>query len=266
MTEGWLEGDGGRVWYDVAGSGPAVMLLHPGGFDARVWEDQVGPFSERFTVVRTDIRGFGRSDRPRAPFSVIDDVEAVAGAAGFDRVALVGVSLGGSIAMEVAADRPFLVTALVPCACSLIGLERSAERRAFSEEEEALVAAGKLDDAIELGFRVWMPQMGRDPRTDARIRSIAFDNRDHLTLDDDLFIPPPVPAIDRLEAIRAPTLVVEAERDLPDMRSSAELIEARIPGTVRAVVPGTDHLLNMRNPGGFNEVVVGFLDSVLSWT
>jgi 3-oxoadipate enol-lactonase len=222
----------------------------------------VGPFAERFTVVRTDVRGHGRSERPRVPFSVIDDVAAVAAAAGFDRIALVGVSFGGTIAVQVAVDRPDLVTALVPCASPVLGVEHSAAQRAFDVEEGELVEAGRLD-ALELGFRVWLHRMGQDPEMDARIREIAFDNRGHLTLDGEMFEGPAIPAIERLEDIRAPTLVVEAERDLRDIRTSADLMVDRIKGARRAVIPKTDHLVNMRNPGRFDRVVLRFLESVL---
>jgi 3-oxoadipate enol-lactonase len=263
VPEAWIEDQAGRVWYDVTGAGPGVMLLHPGGYDHRLWDRHVEPFAERFTVVRMDLRGSGRSEPAHMPFSVVDDVAAVAAAAGFDRIALVGVSFGGSIAVQVAVDRPEVVSALVPCASAVLGLEHSAERRAFSEKEEELVSAGELDEAIELGFRVWLHRMGDDPQADARIRAIAFENRAQLTLDDEMFLGPEVPAVEHLEDIRAPTLVIEAERDLPDMRTSANLMSARIPDARRVIVPNTDHLVNVRNPEEFNRVVLEFLESVL---
>jgi 3-oxoadipate enol-lactonase len=64
MTEGFVEVPGGRLFYETAGSGPAVVLVHGGMWDRRMWDDQMEAFAEDHLVVRYDARGYGKSDLP----------------------------------------------------------------------------------------------------------------------------------------------------------------------------------------------------------
>ncbi len=76
--EGTVQVDGGSLAYQAAGEGPAVVLVHPGLWDMRAWDDQFELFAERFTVLRYDVRGYGRSSRPSGtPCSHVRDQVAV---------------------------------------------------------------------------------------------------------------------------------------------------------------------------------------------
>ena len=87
---------GARLWVDEAGSGPAVLLLHGGLGDSGLWEPVVPFLAERFRTIRTDLRFFGRSTGPAAPWSWEADVIGILDELEVERVALVGLSLGGS--------------------------------------------------------------------------------------------------------------------------------------------------------------------------
>src|SRR5918912_3351396 len=93
------------LFYEVAGAGPPVVLMHAGGTDATIWDAHVAPLAERFTVLRFDARGHGRSPGGAEPFSRVDDLFAVMDAAGVARAALVGVSQGARVALEAALAR-----------------------------------------------------------------------------------------------------------------------------------------------------------------
>src|SRR3954454_12470032 len=99
-----VEVNGARLWYDEAGSGPALLLLHGGLGDSGLWEPVVPFLAEQFRTIRTDLRFFGRSTGPAAPFSWHDDVIGVLDELGVDRVGLVCLSMGGRVAMELALD------------------------------------------------------------------------------------------------------------------------------------------------------------------
>jgi pimeloyl-ACP methyl ester carboxylesterase len=103
-----VEVNGGRLEYELAGAGPAVAFLHPGLWDRRAWDDQFDVFAERHRVVRHDARGYGRSSRPEPgrPYSHVEDLGAVLDAAGIDRAALVGCSMGGGTALHFALVHP----------------------------------------------------------------------------------------------------------------------------------------------------------------
>ena len=93
--------------YDVAGSGPALVLLHSTVCDRRMWDPQWPVFADAgYRVVRCDFRGFGATPVPQGPHNDADDVLDVVGELGAGPVALVGASYGGTVALEIAARWP----------------------------------------------------------------------------------------------------------------------------------------------------------------
>ncbi len=101
------------VWYDVHGEGPAVVLLHAGVADSRMWEPQLRSFTSSHTVLRVDLPGFGRSPFESKLVSYRGAVREALDVAGIDRAAVVGVSLGGNRALDLALESPERVSALV---------------------------------------------------------------------------------------------------------------------------------------------------------
>jgi 3-oxoadipate enol-lactonase len=113
---GNAEVNGTRIAYDLAGSGPAVLLLHAGIGDRRMWDAQFPPFAEHFTVIRFDARGFGETRKPDAPFAPYADAIALLDHLGISRAHFVGVSMGSQTAIEAAIAAPERVSALVAVA------------------------------------------------------------------------------------------------------------------------------------------------------
>src|SRR5215212_391991 len=108
--------NGARIAYDVAGSGPAVLLLHAGIGDRRMWDAQVPAFAEHFTMIRCDARGFGETRKPDAPFAPYADAIGVLDHLGISRAHFIGVSMGSQTAIEAAVGAPERVSALVAVA------------------------------------------------------------------------------------------------------------------------------------------------------
>lgn len=109
-------GRSGRIdglYYETRGAGPAVVLIHGGQMDLRIWDEQVQPFARELRVIRYDIRGFGRSAAPSRPYSNTDDLAGLLRELGVEKAAFVGSSLGGAIATDFAIVHPELVEALV---------------------------------------------------------------------------------------------------------------------------------------------------------
>jgi pimeloyl-ACP methyl ester carboxylesterase len=266
-----VEVDGGRLEFDVAGDGPAVALLHPGLWDRRTWDAQVGIFAREYLVVRFDARGYGRSSRlePGRQFSRVDDLAAVLDAAGVERAALVGCSMGGNTALDFALVYPDRVWALVLVSSGFDGFEGTAEEEARWDAEwagldrdiRAAIEAGELERAQELRLTMWAPLGTDDPRG-RRIRDLAFDNLHELTMDESGARAIDPPAGTRLEEVAAPTLVLPAEHDPPWQRRMAEELAARIPNARLVRIPGTDHVANVRRSAEFDDAVLAFLAEV----
>jgi 3-oxoadipate enol-lactonase len=256
--------DGGALVFEDIGDGPAVVLLHPGLWDMRTWDPQMVPFADAgFRVIRYDIRGYGRSSRPTSePYSHVADLRSLLEHLGVEQAALVGCSMGGRIAIDAAISAAAETWALVPIAAGLGGFEESAEEEDWWEDAMAegyrAYEAGNMVGAQEARLRIWAP-LGTDDEAGAAIRRIAFDNLHELTMDESAEIMLDPPAAHRLHELDMPTLVVKAEHDPPGSRRTSEVIAAGIPSALEIQIDGTDHVVNLRRPEAFNDVVLPFL-------
>ncbi|HKN63802.1 MAG TPA: alpha/beta hydrolase [Gaiellaceae bacterium] len=247
--------NGARLWYDEAGSGPAVLLLHGGLGDSGLWEPVVPLLAQRFRTIRTDLRFFGRSTGPAAPWSWEEDVVGVLDELGVERAALVGLSLGGRVAFEVALAHPDRLWALAGVAPGLGGHEGDA----YTAEHEARYEAAedKLEAMLEIDLEVWAP-LGADDR----IRELWRATPDANPLPDGVEpIPPPgAPAKERLDELALPTLVVTAAHDPAGFREIGPLVAGAAPNA-RHVEVDSDHYLTLREPELVSRVLLEFLAS-----
>jgi 3-oxoadipate enol-lactonase len=253
------------VWHDVSGQGPAVVLLHAGLADSRMWEPQLAAFGESHTVLRVDFPGFGQSWIETSPVSLPGSVEEAMDAAGIERAAIVGVSLGGRAAVELAAESPQRVAALVLVGPGIDDHEWSAEVESFGAAEEEALARGDLEAAIETNLQMWLAGPRRT------LDAVAPDVRElvaemqrhafHAQKDEADFrlarLDPP--ASQRLGEIDVPTLVLTGDEDVEDIHRIADRLTREIPGARRATMPEVAHLPNLERPEEFNRLVLGFL-------
>jgi len=137
--------------YDVAGEGPPVVLLHAGIVDRRVWDRQFSWLAERHRVLHVDLPGFAES----APAPALAPLEALLGELGIEDAVVVGNSLGGRLALELATAHPRRVGALVLVDAGLPDWEWSEELRVFGAREDELFEAGDLDGATQLNLERW---------------------------------------------------------------------------------------------------------------
>jgi pimeloyl-ACP methyl ester carboxylesterase len=255
MSDGFANVEAARLWYERAGEGFPVVLIHPWLWDSRLWDDQFQEFSKYHDVVRYDLRGHGRSEEPAAPYSDLRDLESLIGELDIDRCALVGCATGAQLAIDCALAHPELVDAIVLASPAVSGYDWPATgMEALTKEVEDAVAGGDLAAAMEVELAVWAPIASADPR----VREIALDNAEVLRIEADLLEPVP-PAVDRLGELQAATLVVVGDRDLVEIHEVGDLIVDRVPGATKRVIAEADQLVNVAKPEKFNRLVLDFL-------
>ncbi len=255
-----LDVGGARLWYDEAGAGPAVLLLHGGLGDSGLWEPVVPFLAERFRTIRLDFRFYGRSTGPAVPWSHSADVVGALDALGLEQAALVGLSLGGQVAFDVALARPerlWAVAGIAPALSGHGGSPYSAEQQA---RYDAARAEHDLETMMAVDFEVWAP-LGADER----MVRLWHGTPDANPLPAGLAPRPPngAPAAERLPELTVPALVVTVAHDPPGRRAIGPLVAERVP-RARHVELDSDHFVTLREPEVVARVLLDFLAGAAS--
>ena len=234
-----------------------------------MWDPQWETFTRAHRVLRYDLRGFGRSPLTPGRFSYGRDLVELLDREGFERLSLVGVSMGGRVALEVALARPDLVEALVLVGAGLPDHDWSGEMNALGRAEEAALDRGDVDAAAEVAVRGWVDGPRRKPEdVDPAVRAKVAEMQRRAY---ELQLPVWESATEdrlvqdlaaRLGEVGVPTLIVVGEEDLPDMHQIGERLQREIPNARRATIAGAAHVPSMERPREFDELVLGFLEEV----
>jgi pimeloyl-ACP methyl ester carboxylesterase len=249
--------------HDDVGTGPALLLLHAGVADRRMWEPLVAPLRRTFRVVRPDLRGYGDSPVPGGEYADADDVAALLDHLQVQEAAVVGASFGGRVALELAAAHPGRVRELVLLCPSVRGVEPTAALRAFDTEEDRLLSSGDVEGAVRLNVTTWL---GPDAGLPAREALAAMQRRAfevQLAAEADGAAdgdPPRSRRVDvDLPALRVPTVVVSGGRDMDHLQHCAAEVAAQVPGAEHVVLDWAGHLPALERP----DAVLGLLLDVL---
>jgi pimeloyl-ACP methyl ester carboxylesterase len=255
--------NGARIHYERSGKGFPLLLIHAGIADSRMWEPQAKAFANEFDMIRPDMRGFGESELPPAPYSTRADIIALLDHLGVDRAHVVGCSMGGTVAIDLTLENPDRVAKLVLVGSGVSGSNLGEADSALFADVEAADKAGDIDAVNRAEVRLWVdgprrpegsaPAAVRELVLDMNGRSLQSDwaSAAHQSLEP--------PAIERLEAITAPTLVIVGDEDLPHAAANAEVITSRIPDSRSVIITGAAHLPSLEHPEEFNRVVLDFL-------
>jgi pimeloyl-ACP methyl ester carboxylesterase len=259
--------NGVRLYYDEAGAGPPLLLIHAFPVGRRMWEPQMAALAARHRVIAYDVRGFGLSDAPKDPAKYsqaisVEDARALLGALGAAPAAVCGLSMGGNIALNLALSHPEAVSKLIACDTGA-GSEDPAGFRARCEEYVAAAEQGveRFFDAV-MEWPVFADYGRRGEQERALLHDLILAQTAHgiaLTARHSLATRPPVYALEAgLRSLRVPTLVVYGERDEACVQTS-EFMGRVIPGARVWKVPGATHFVNLDEPDLFNRAVLEFL-------
>jgi len=263
-TSGIAEVNGTRLYYEMAGNGHPLVLIHGGAVDSRAFDDQFEEFARHYQVVRYDLRGTGRSGDRDKPFSNTEDLYGLLQYLKISTAYLLGISRGGGFAYDFTLDHPEMVKALI-----LVSSNLSAGVPAYEAMFERSTEAGK-QSGVAAAAGVW----GNDPyqgpqREEARpkVLSIIEDNIARFRYFDgyepvEQLSSSNVPRAERLAEIKVPTLVLAGAHDNIDARNNYQRWANGIPGAKMVLFPNSGHLVNIDEPDAFNRTVLQFLGNL----
>lgn len=253
--------NGVRIACLVEGEGPAVLLLHGLGGSHDDWFRQVPALSRRYRVIVPDLRGFGASER-QEPFTMQQharDAARLLESLGIARAHVVGLSMGGAVAMELALSRPDAVAGLVLANTAPSFELRTWERRYMGFSRFLLALTLGVGGVARLFGKAVFPAPHQErlrlrllERASRTSRWVYLASLRALTR---------WSAEDRLAQIRAPTLVIGAEHDYTDIHEKRRWA-AMIPDARVVMLPGSRHRSELDSPDAFNEVLLDFLAGI----
>jgi pimeloyl-ACP methyl ester carboxylesterase len=262
VERGYADIPGTRLYYETAGTGPSVVLIHAFMLDTRTWDDQFELYSRSYRVTRYDARGFGRSEVPRAgePYSHADDLAALIEQRSLGPVHVVGLSMGGRIALDFAVTHPDRLRSLTVVDTVVGGWPWS---RQWLVSYSPVLAAARRGD-IAAAKHAWLEldlfaQLRKQPAVAERVRQMVNDYSGWHLVNRDPARPPRPPTVSRLSKVSVPTLVLVGERDASELQSISAQVARSVPGARRETIDGAGHLASMEAPHHVNEVVLSFL-------
>ncbi len=259
----------GELYYEVAGSGPAVVFVHAGIADLRMWDDQAAALANSATMIRYDCRGFGRSRTNAVPYSNRADLIAVLDHLGIAQATLVGCSRGGMIALDTALEYPDRARALVWVCSGISGwddptIQFHPDEMALEAAMEAAEAAGEWERVAALDVRLWVdgplqPEGRANPAVREKVYTMALNNYTVAAVAGAEPQPLDPPAATRLNELTIPVLAIIGDLDSDFMPAVADALAQGAPNVRIEHFPDCAHLPNMEQPERFNALLHSFL-------
>ncbi len=260
--------NGISLFYKVQGQGEALVLVPGLGAGHTAWFRQLPAFKKHYKVITFDPRSIGRSDRPKQPYAfkaLADDVVGLMDQLGISRAHVLGQSLGGLVAQEVAIDYPDRVLKLVLVSSTVAGGDTNPTNPALME------ALGYAEGTTEIDF----------PKVDTRktmnaVIGMSFNKRLYrkaMQFLSRFFVKPEMfdglsdqlraisghNTVDRLHLIKAQTLVITGAEDRIVSPHSSEVLADKIPNAKLIMVKDGSHGFNVEMTSRFNREVLDFL-------
>lgn len=268
VDSGYINVDGGELFYEIAGQGEYIVLLHDGILHRVVWNGQFPVLAKNYRVVRYDRRGFGKSSISQTPFSHVEDLNQLFIQLKIDKAIVFGMSAGGSLAINFTLKYPGKVKALVLVGAVVYGYGYSSHMLSRGGRISSL--ASYLEPEKFIKYFGWEDPYEIYPeniKAKEKFLMLLEANPQNVKGALDYHAKPPDRvAVRFLHEIKVPALVLVGEYDIPDVHAHSGVIESGIPNAKRKIISKSGHLIPLEQPEAFNASVLIFLNSVEFFT
>lgn len=254
------------MYHESVGSGIPVLFIHAGIADSRMWGPQFESVPEGFGYVRLDLRGFGNSNFDGTAYSNHDDVLSLMDRLSIESAIVVGCSMGGGTALELAVTAAGRVSALVLIGATAPGFDPPEDDFEPPQWSEALAAheRGDKERVAELEAEMWMVGYGRSVEDVDRnlIEFVVEMNRIPAASESRREEVRAKPDLKSVTGLDVPTLVVVGEHDYRDLRAASEFLALQLSDRGPVVIGGAAHLPSLEQPESFNLALEDFLSGL----
>ena len=258
-----------RLYYEIDGEGSNLVFVHAGCADRRMWDGQFSVFARHHRALRYDMRGYGKSAVSKTSFSNRDDLYELLEFLEMQQAHFMACSMGSLAVIDFTLEHPKKVKSLVIVSPALSGYVYEGQPPQPVLEMIDARKAGDLQRAAELQAQIWADGFKRNSnQVNSEVHELVRQmSLDALTIQADIIretaflIEKPLrpPAMERLEQINVPTLVIVGDLDDDSEMAIAEVLTTHIRSATRTILHGTAHLPNMEKPEEFNQIVLEFL-------
>jgi len=269
IKSGFANIDNAKVYYEVAGKGLPLVMIHAGVADSRQWNNEFTNFAQSYQVIRYDMRGYGKSEPVDGEYSHMSDLVSLLEALEIhEPLVMMGCSMGGGLAMDFALTYPSRAKSLIMVDAGPSGLELNvATPTKFADAEKAF-EAGNLDLVAEIETQIWFDGTDRTPeQVNPAMRKLLYEmNRLALSYEvKQLGKRQPntqTPAFDRLGDLNIPVLIIVGTHDTAYILAAADYMTEKIQSARKVIIEDAAHLPNMDQPHEFQRTVKDFLESL----
>jgi len=244
------------IAYEVSGNtnGPKMVLIHGLFMNSDCWKFQLEEFEKNFHILRFDLRGHGRTTKPKKRFTIrnyVDDMSALINHLGWTNdLYLIGHSLGGMIALVYSLENPSHVKKLVV-----------ADSFCFISQEAITDVLGRVNNAKLDKFALGISVRGLIPYDEEIAQFVAKLVTDHMTKKDCLIATAASAGFnmcENLKNLEKPTLVLVGKKDITTPVWASEMIHEWLPQSELIILPDAGHLTILDHPADFNDLVLKF--------
>ena len=271
IKSGFANIDNAKIYYETAGKGIPLVMIHAGVADSRQWNNEFTDFAQSYQVIRYDMRGYGKSEPVDGEFSHMSDLVSLLDALEIHGpLVMMGCSMGGGLAMDFALTHPSRAKALIMVDAGPSGLELGVATPSKFADAEKAFEAGNLELVAEIETQIWFDGMDRTPKqVNQAMRKLLYE-MDRIALSHEVkqlgkrLSNTQTPAFDRLADLDIPVLVIVGAHDTPYMLAAADYMTEKIQSARKVIIEDAAHLPNMDQPHEFQGIVKDFLQGLLS--
>jgi pimeloyl-ACP methyl ester carboxylesterase len=260
-TKGYVKLSNVEMYYETAGQGEPVLLVHGIDGDSRMWEPQFWALAKHFHVIRFDLRGFGNTVMPAGNFQLLDDMRDLLLELGHEFAHIMGYSYGGTVAPSFAIKYPNLVKSLILIGPGMVGHNWSPLVQDYFQKFQDTFKNNDKNEMMRL--LKWKSVYGPHRKQEGLDQICKLLDKMFLHA---LAIEPrkgtPLPTGDtrgELHTIDVPALILSGELDFDDYHSIAEFYYNKIKNSELVTISGAAHFMNLEKPDVVNQHAIRFL-------